>query len=109
MRRNFLFSGLLLTLMGLSGCASHYGAMRVDSTPRGAQVISLEDNTVVGVTPVILVMKGSSERRQHIIVRLHKEGFYDKTDSFWMEMRHRSHEQASQDAQQIKVELEKKG
>jgi len=103
------FIGLLLTLLAATGCASHYGAMRVDSTPSGAQVISLEDNSVVGVTPVILVMKGSSERRQHVIVRLHKDGFYDKTDSFWMEMRHRTHKEASQQAQQFKVELNKKG
>ena len=109
MRPNIRFLTYLIAFYAVSGCASHYGAMQVDSTPRGAQVISLEDDSVVGVTPVLLVMKGSSERRQHIIVRLHKEGFYDKTDSFWMEMRHPSHEKASQDPQQFKVELEKKG
>lgn len=100
---------LLTILCALSGCASHYGAMRIDSSPSGAQVISLEDNSVVGVTPVVLVMKGSNERRQHIIVRLLKDGFYEKTDSFWMEMRHRSPEKAGQDAQEFKITLEEKG
>lgn len=99
---------LLFTLC-LGGCASHYGAARITSIPAGAQVINLEDNSVVGVTPTVVALKDSSDRRQHIILRFKKEGYYDKTDSFWMNMRHRSLDHAKQNLQSLEVKMQKKG
>ena len=99
----------LSLLLNLSGCASYYGAARLISDPPGAEVINLEDNSIVGITPTVVSLKGKSERRQHIILRFKKDGYYDKTDSFWMSMRHRSLDRAKQDLQLLEVEMQTKG
>ena len=95
--------------LGLNGCATYYGAAAITSTPVGAQVINLEDNSVVGITPTVVSLKDGSDRRQHIILRFKKDGYYDKTDSFWLTMRHRTLEEANQSLQSLTVELQKKG
>jgi len=42
---------IIFICLGLSACASHYGAVTIVSTPSGAEVISDEDGTVLGTTP----------------------------------------------------------
>ena len=102
------FCAILACCALLGACATYYGAAEIVSDPPGAEVINLDDGSIIGTTPVTFVRKDGSDRRQTIILRFKKEGFYDKTSSFWMTMRHRSAEQAQQDAQRVEVELQLK-
>ncbi|NND00078.1 MAG: hypothetical protein HKN85_07850 [Gammaproteobacteria bacterium] len=98
---------LCLSLL-LSACASHYGAARIVSTPPGAEVVSGEDGSSLGVTPTTVVWKDSSSNRQHLILRFQKEGYYEKVSSFWLSMRHATMEQAEEDSDLVEVVLQKK-
>ena len=99
---------LLLVLL-TSGCATHYGAAMIESEPSGAKIINLNDGSVIGVTPTVYLLKDSSDRRQTIIIRLKKDGYYDKTSSFWMDMQHATAENAERNAGTVKLEMLKKG
>lgn len=99
----------LCLLMTLSACANYYGAARIMSVPSGAEVINLEDGSLIGVTPILYMKKDSSDRRQTIIIRLKKEGYYDKTSSFWMQMRNKTALSAEQNADSVEIELQPKG
>lgn len=98
-----------LISLSLSACASHYGAARIVSDPPGAEVINLDDGTVIGVTPLTYWWKDGSGNRQHIPVRLKKAGYYEKVSSFWLSMRHKSQAAATQNPDLVEIALQKKG
>jgi hypothetical protein len=99
-----LISGLLLSI---SGCAS-YGAAKIQSMPAGAEVINLEDDSLLGTTPVMVHWKNDREESKLITVRFHKTGHYDKVTAFWVNMRHSSRADAEKSPQAVKVELKPK-
>ncbi|MEM7359489.1 MAG: hypothetical protein AAF431_10350 [Pseudomonadota bacterium] len=100
---------IVFVSMFLSACASHYGAVRINSSPEGAEVISDEDGTVLGITPTTAWWKNSSSNRQHMILRFKKAGYYEKVASFWLSMRHTSAEDARKSPDLVEVVLDKKG
>ena len=99
----------IMFALSLSGCATYYGATRIQSVPSGAQVIDMEDGSIVGVTPTLYLRKDNSDLRQTIIIRFKKDGYYDKTSSFWMEMRLTSAEDAKKNSALVEIELQDKG
>ena len=100
--------GLLIAFLhaGISGCAS-YGAARILSDPAGAEVVNLEDDTLLGTTPVIVHWKNDRQESKLITVRFHKSGFEDKVTAFWVNMRHSSQAKAEKEPQAVKVEMKK--
>lgn len=100
-RRITLFLGILL----LAGCA-HHGAAHITSAPSGAEVVNLDDGTVLGVTPVTVWWKESSSNRKYMSVRFKMDGYRDKVSSFWLSMRHGSRESAMKDPQLVEVSLQ---
>lgn len=97
-------AGAAIALVLISGC-SHYGAAQIKSVPTGAEVINIDDGTVLGVTPTKVWWKGDSSNRQYISVRLKKDGYYDKVASFWLSMRHSSQQAALNNVQDVEVNL----
>lgn len=95
--------------LSLSACGAHYGAARFVSDPPGAEVINLDDGTVIGVTPVTMYWKDSSGTRQHLPIRLKKGGYYEKVSSFWLSMRHDSQKEAIENAQLVEIKMQKRG
>ena len=101
--------GLLVAvlLLAITGCSS-YGAAKIQSVPAGAEVINLEDDSLLGTTPVMVHWKNDREESKLITVRFHKSGFDDKVTTFWVNMRHSSKTDAENEPQDVKVELKKK-
>ena len=93
----------------LSACASHYGAAKITSVPEGAEVISGEDGSSLGVTPTTVVWKEGNSNRQHLILRFQKDGYYEKVSSFWLHMRHSKADEAKANPDLVEVVLQKKG
>jgi hypothetical protein len=101
--------GLVTVLLAtLSACAG-YGAARIVSIPQGAEVVNLDDDTIVGVTPVSVWWKESSSKPKFVNIRLRKAGYRTKVTAFWVNLRHSSREDALADPQQVKVKLDKTG
>ena len=48
----------------------------------------------------------SKEARRFVNIRLHKDGYQDKTTSFWVNLRHDDKESALRDPQRVQIELE---
>lgn len=112
MPSHFLVKKSLLALflcVTLSACGAHYGAARFVSDPPGAEVINLDDGTVIGTTPITHYWKDSSRTRQHIPVRLKLNGHYEKVSSFWLSMRHKSQSNAVENAQLVEIVMDRKG
>ena len=112
MPKNFQNLSLVMLFMSLaSACSSHYGMTKIISSPPGAQVI-LDDGTndglVIGVTPTVYSRKDSSDIRRMVILRLKKEGYYDKTSPFWMTMSFSSEEEAKENSQLLEIELQER-
>ena len=103
--RNLL---LIFLCLSLTACASHYGAAYITSNPPGAQIINTKDGTLLGVTPTTVWWKDGSGNRQQIPVRFQKDGYYEKTQGFWLSMRHRSIEKAKADPTHVEVNLQQK-
>ena len=98
-----LFAIVSLTL---AGCA-HHGAAMIESQPSGAEVVDLDSDTLIGVTPVKVWWKESGDKRKFVNIRLQKEGFRDKTTSFWVSLRHGSRGSAVSNPQSVEVTLDK--
>ena len=90
--------------ISVSGCSS-YGAAKIQSTPSGAEVVNLEDDSLLGTTPVMVHWKTDREESKLITVRFHKSGYSDKVTAFWVNMRHGSRSEAENEPQNVNVEL----
>ena len=99
---------VLFIAVFLSGCASYYGAASITSEPAGAEVINLNDGTLLGVTPVTVRWKKDDAVRQHITLRLRKDGYYEKVVPFWLSMRHKSQAEAMQAAQSVEAAMQQR-
>ena len=99
------FALIVSVLTILSGCA-HYGAAQIVSMPSGAEVINLDDGTLLGVTPATAWWKDSGASRKNITVRFKKPGYKDKVTQFWLSMRHTSQVKALAEPQLIEVNIE---
>jgi len=98
---------IFVLLLGISGCSS-YGAAKIQSLPSGAEVVNLEDDSLLGTTPVMIHWKNDREESKLITVRFHKPGYDDKVTAFWVNMRHSSRVDAEKSPQAVKVELKPK-
>jgi hypothetical protein len=96
---------LIIAIIAVSGCA-HHGAAKITSTPTGAEVVNLDDGTVLGVTPVTVWWQESSSNRKYLSVRFKLDGYRDKVSSFWLSMRHGSQKSAMKDPQLVEVSLQ---
>ena len=99
-------AGILFLLVLSSGCAK-YGAALITTDPEGAEVVDMSDDTVFGVTPVKVWWKEHGERRVFVNVRLQKEGYRDKTTSFWVNLDHANRGDALKNAPPVEVNLDK--
>lgn len=107
MKNRLLPLGLILALAA-SGCAStHYGAAVMKSDPPGAEVVDLSDDSLIGITPVTAWWNTAGEERRFINIRFQKDGYRDKTMSFWLNARHGSRQEALAIPQVIETRLEK--
>ncbi len=95
-----------LLLLSLSGCSgTQYGAANIDSTPQGAEIINLKDNTNLGQTPAQVVWRG--EDSEKVTVQFQKKGYHSSITSFWINRRHDSEAEARAQAIDVHSELEK--
>ena len=93
----------------LSGCApqTKYGAAKISSTPEGAEVVNLKDDSHLGATPVKVSFSGKANTAEFVTIQLRKEGYIDRIASFWINRRHKTAYEAEDNAIDINVELEK--
>ncbi len=94
----------------LGGCsgAKTFGSVKFVTTPAGAEVINLKDDTNMGMTPVLVTWEGNEEKPEYVTVEFRKTGYREEITSFWVNKRHQSREAAASEAQPITVELEKR-
>lgn len=111
---SFSFSRVIIGIMGClmlvtCGCAASakYGAVKINSTPQGAEVVNLKDETYLGTTPVKVMFSGDADTAEFVTVQLRKLGYIDRITSFWVNRRHPAPEDAELNAIDIQVELEK--
>jgi len=99
----------VLVVMGLfffSGCSlQQYGAVEFTSTPTGAEVVNLKDDTVLGTTPVRVLWKGRRGSAEKIVVQFTRQGYFEKIISVWVNKRHDDEMSASEEATKIHAEL----
>ena len=90
----------------MAGC-SYHGAVFIASEPAGAEVVNIDDDTVLGITPVKVWWREKSNERMRVNVRLQKDGFRDKVTSFWVTLRHSDKDSALEDPNHVEVKLDK--
>ena len=112
--KNFYSTLCLLTAVVcagfLGGCTSGktYGSVKFVSTPAGAEVINLKDDSNMGMTPVLVTWEGEEEKPEYVTVEFRKTGYREKITSFYVNKRHETREEAAAAAQPITIELEKR-
>ncbi len=95
----------------LSGCIfqqPYYGAVHFNSVPKGAEVVNLEDDASLGMTPVTVTWESEDGNPEKITVEFIKNGYQREITSFWINMRHRSREAAGTELQPVTAELKKR-
>ncbi len=87
------------------GCADKpkYGAANISSSPAGAEIINLRDNTNLGKTPAQVVWRG--EGSEEITIELQKRGHLSTIQKFWVNKRHDTEEEARASAVDVFSEL----
>ena len=97
------------TLLFVTACASYHGAAKITSSPAGAQVINVETGEVLGVTPLLLDWKERVGTRQQILIKLNKDGYYQKTEGFWLDMNARNAKKAAEMPNLVEIPMRKIG
>lgn len=95
-----------LIILFLSACA-HHGAAAIKSRPSGAEVVDVKTGVLLGVTPFRHWWRDDASSRKFVNIRVQKEGYHDKTNSFWIDLRHDSRKSALENAQPVDMILEK--
>ena len=87
------------------GCAGgqKYGAANISSSPAGAEIINLRDNTNLGKTPAQVVWRG--EGTEEITIQFQKRGYLSTIEKFWVNKRHDTEEEARASAVDVFSEL----
>jgi len=96
---------LLSASVFLSACA-HHGAAQIQTQPAGAEVVDIKTGVLLGVTPVKVWWKEGKQGRKFVNIRVQKEGYMDKTSSFWVTLRHKSRASALDNAQSVEMTLD---
>ena len=103
------FVGLIFFL---AGCAAEksppFGAAEFVSSPPGADVVSLEDNSTLGTTPFKHVRETEMGEQEYITVKVSKPGYEDKVISFFLDPQYEDEEAAMNNPQQVEVNLMQK-
>ena len=108
MRRFFVLICCFVMLLLTTGCVGNkYGSAYIVSSPPGAEVINLDDGTLLGVTPFKQIWRDAGDRK-FISIQLDKQGYKDKATSFWLTLDHRTRRSAVNDPQYIEVKLDSK-
>lgn len=110
-RLNFLIKFVIAfsALLMVSACVSYHGAAQITSSPVGAQVINVETGEVLGVTPLLLDWTERVGTRQQILIKLNKEGYYQKTEGFWLDMNSRNAKKAAQTPNLVEIPMRRIG
>ncbi len=107
--RRVVVAACCATLIPLLGACSsqrgYHGAALIDSVPTGAEVVDMDNDAVLGTTPVRVWWRRDENQRKLVNVRLEKDGYPDKTVAFWVTLRHKSRDKAENDPQQVTVNL----
>ena len=113
--RNARWLSLLIVVVGVfilsTGCSTatkKYGSVKINSSPEGAEVINLEDDSNFGLTPVNVSFGGKADTAKYVTIQLRKPGYKDRITSFWVNRRHKTQAEADDNAIDISVELEKR-
>ncbi len=108
MKKFFAIITAILVVSLLTGCVGNkYGAAYIVSNPPGAEVINLDDGTLLGVTPLKQVWRDDGKRK-FVNIQLDKEGYKDKATSFWLTLKHRTRKSAINDPQFVEVIMDAK-
>lgn len=108
MKLIFAVVGIALMITGCAGNAVKYGAAKISTSPEGAEVVNLKDDSNLGMTPVNVSFPGQADTSEYITVQLRKPGYLDRITSFWINKRHKTQQAADDNAIDILIELEKK-
>lgn len=108
--KNYFYTATAVLLLGaLTGCGqTAYGVAKIESLPSGAEVVDLKDDTHLGRTPLFVTWEGEEGSIRHATIELRKKGYVEKITAFWVKMRHENKDAATNDAQPVVVELQKK-
>ena len=107
MMKKLSLAMLIAASLFLSACAGNHGAALIESQPEGAEVVNAKTGVILGVTPVKVWWQDDGESRLFVNIRVQKPGYQDKTNSFWVTLRHKTREDALNDPQSVKMILEK--
>ncbi len=108
MKKFFATTAAMLVFSLLTGCVGNkYGSAYIVSNPPGAEVINMDDGTILGVTPLKQVWRDEGKRK-FVNIQLDKEGYKDKATSFWLTLKHRTRKSAVNDPQFVEVILDSK-
>lgn len=107
MMKKLSLAMLIAASLFLSACAGNHGAALIESQPAGAEVVNAKTGVILGVTPVKVWWQDDGESRLFVNIRVQKPGYQDKTNSFWVTLRHKNREDALSDPQSVKMILDK--
>lgn len=108
--RLFLFFLFLIGMSAQVGCAERksYGAVKFVTTPSGAEIVNLRDDTSLGISPITVTWEAIDGKPEYVTVQMRKSGYRAEITSFWVNTRHDSREKAQAEAHPITVELIKR-
>ena len=110
LKANLILAVSITMLAMVTGCGiqNKYGTANINSTPDGAEVINLKDDSHLGSTPIKVSFSGEADTSEFVTIQLRKPGYLDRITSFWINRRHKTAQDAEDNAIDINVELEKK-
>ncbi len=94
----------------LAGCAEvenpPFAAAEIISSPPGAEVVNVKDNSILGTTPFKYAWETEAGKEEYIIVSLRKSGYEDTITTFFVNPRYDSDDAAMENPQVVEVTLD---
>jgi hypothetical protein len=99
---------MLLLSLFLTACAQHNGAVVIRTQPEGAEIVDVKSGVSLGVTPLTYWWRDDDSTQKFVNIRAQKEGYRDKTNSFWVDLRHKSRDEALENAQPVDMIMDQR-
>ena len=69
-------------------------------------MVDVKTGVIMGITPLQYWWRDDGLTRKFVNIRVQKEGYRDKTNSFWVDLRHTSRDDALENAQPVQMALD---
>ncbi|MDC0948939.1 hypothetical protein OAS86_06330 [Gammaproteobacteria bacterium] len=106
LKNTILASAVAFGALLAGACTSTYhGAALIETVPEGANVVEIDSGSHLGTTPFMTRWEEQDSVQRQINVVIKRDGYVDKSTTFYVTLKHSSRQAAESDPNLVRVTL----